>query len=215
MAVILKFEEKMAIFIDVKCQLMHIAHALRIKSGRLVFFNNLLSLAGLGIAPLMILSAVLFENQTFLTVAILASGVLALSNWIWTIAVYIFKINKHIEFCQNYPVRIETWLNQNENGLGASLTDDELAALSKSANDFLLQIKGRIEEEHLQVPDWINVKAQQRVLSELGGSCASCRQTWNARAYSEKREIRRIFARRNQGKYCIQCGQLLTEEVSK
>ncbi len=194
-------------FFEVKCALMHIVFALRKKSGSLMLFNNTLNLMGLGIAPLMILAGVLLNNPGFLRVTIIVSGVLALSTWVWTIAVYIYKINKHIELCLFYPVKIETFLNENEPSGNTPLNKTQMANLSKKANKFHLDIKAKIDEENFQVPDWINVHAQQKVMTSYNATCSSCGKTWISRRLSDKKDIKGIFKKRNKQKYCLECGQ--------
>jgi hypothetical protein len=201
-------------YLDAKCQLMHITYSLREKGGSLARFNNILNLIGLGIAPLMILSGVIINNKSILAVAIVVSGLLSLSNWIWTISVYVFKINKHIEFCLNYPVQIEMFINEIESAQKKKISKTQLNTLTKKTNDFLLRIMEKIESEGLQVSDWINIKSQQKVLSIFNAKCASCGEKWISRKLMDKKEIKRILKTKYKDSYCLTCGQSLKQEIN-
>jgi hypothetical protein len=201
----------MPTFFEVKCQLLHLAYSLREKGLILGRFNRLVRLLNLAIAPVLILAAVRFNDPTVLRISILVSGLLSLASWAWSIHSLIYRSEKHLAFCQTYPVRIETLLSELEpvTSTSSKLQTQQLAGITVRANNFLLQLKEKIEEEHLEVQDWINVKAQQMVLSQTAATCASCGQKWHESNFIDRKEIKKRLKRKRQKLYCTKCGQRL------
>jgi hypothetical protein len=201
----------MPTFFDLKCQLLHLAFSLREKGLILGKFNRLVRLLSLAIAPLLILAAVRLNDPNVLKVSIILSGLLSLAAWAWSIHSLIYRTEKHLLFCQTYPVRIETLLLELESPSSpkTKLAPRKLSAITKRANAFLLQLKEKIEEEHLTVQDWINVKAQQIVLSQTNATCASCGRKWHESSLLERKEIKKRLNLKWQKLYCLKCCQRL------
>ena len=205
-------EVRVGSYFDTKCQLLHIAYSLREKGLILMRYHRMIRFAGLGIAPLLILAAVRMKDPNILAFAISAAGIISLGNWIWSISSLVYKTEKHIEFCQSYPVKIESSIQELETSLKPKMTVNRLRAIALRANRSLLDIKGRIEEEHLVVQDWINIKSQQLVLSELPAKCASCGKKWESAKLLDKGEIKRHLRRKHKHEYCLKCGQRISKE---
>jgi len=194
-------------FFDAKCKLSHIAFSLREKGLSLVKINSWFTFIGLGVAPLMILSGVLIKNATILPYLIGFAGFLSLGNWAWSISRFVFKTDKHIDFCKTLPVKIEVFLQKTESNVGNRIDTKQMLIMSDECNKYLLTIKEKIEEEHFTVPDWINIKAEQHVLSTLGATCASCSKKWETSGLLQKREIKKHLRRKYAKLYCHECGQ--------
>lgn len=194
-------------FIETKWELSHIAQSLRERGLFLTTWQRRLTFMGMGIAPFLILAGTVINNHFILAIAIIISGLLSIGNWVWSISVLIYKRDKHIIMCNTYPVKIETFINDIERNFKPNISKKQLDEITKKANTFLLDIKSRIEEEQLEVPDWINIKAQQFILSTLSATCASCKKQWVSPRLLSKSEIKKQFKKKNLNKYCSRCGQ--------
>ena len=194
-------------YIDYKQELMHLAFCLRDRSRSLASFDNALRFIGLGIAPLIILAAIKTNNPVILNISLTISGLLSLTNWIWSIGTLVFKLDRHIEISKTYPVTIDSFLAESDAVIIAD--KNQITGYEKRANDLLIEIKKKIEETNYQVPNWLNVKAQQSVLARTKLQCGSCNQKWISKTLYEEREIKRILKNKKLiGKtHCLKCAQ--------
>ena len=107
--------------------------------------------------------------------------------------------------CNRFPVRIESFIAETERHAPQRKDKAFLNKISTSANTLLLEIRSKLEDEHLTVPDWINVKSSQHVLSTLGATCASCRKTWTGNRLASDS--------RNQGSFAEEVSQTVLHQV--
>ena len=70
----------------------HLANAYRERAAQLVYWERISKFLGLGVAPSLILGAILFNNKTAVAVSMIVSGLLSLGIWVWSIGSMAFKL---------------------------------------------------------------------------------------------------------------------------
>ena len=196
-------------FIDIKLQLLHLTFCLRSKARSLIVFDNSLRFIGLGVAPSLILAAVKFNEPIIFNISLTLSGLLSLTNWIWSICSLVFKLDQHIELCKTYPVKIDSFLAEAE---AVIATDKkQMSSYTSKANTLLIEIKTKVESTNLQVSEWLNIESQQKVLAQTGMTCGSCKKGWESPSLYTKKEIKKIIKNKKEfgKKRCIKCGQTI------
>ena len=197
----------------------HLAVAYRRRAIQLTKWKRIRDFINLGMAPSLILLAVVWENTLLRTFLFIASGICSTSSWAWVIFGFAFNWDNQLRLSIEMPQKLSLlipdidekikFLYETTSEQEAKQAADKLRMLTRQVKG----LRGELEREQVHIKPWMNLIAQQDTMQKYNAKCAGCYQSWiPGTKILNQRTAQNLIGKAKKNKLkdiCEECGQKL------
>ncbi len=197
----------------------HLAVAYRRRAIQLTKWKRIRDFINLGMAPSLILLAVVWENTLLRTVLFITSGICSISSWAWVIFGFAFNWDNQLRLSIEMPQKLSLLIpdiDEKIKLLYETTSESEAKQAAEKLRMLTRQVKGlrgELEREQVHIKPWMNLIAQQDTMQKYNAKCAGCYQNWiPGTKILNQRTAQNLLATAKNNKLkdiCEECGQKL------